>query len=352
MKIIRLSTFLDFGGVEKRLTNVSAVKDDNEWIFCAINKGGQAEKEIRKNDKKVFCLNLPYKIPNLKTLFKIYKFFRKQQPDVVHTSGAEANFYGVLAAKLAGVSKIVAEEIGTPSQSALGKLIFQFIYKLSHHVIGNSLPVLRYLKEGNKVSDEKLSLIPNPILFKKLQKRKNHTSIFKMISVSRLEKVKNIKDVLHVVKRLKEEKIKIEYTIIGSGGEEISLKKEVVDLNLTNVVNFLGFISNPYPHLLESSLYILNSFTEGFSNSLVEAMYSGTPSLSSKSGSAEEIINHGKNGWLVEVANQDHLFSVMKEIIELKPAERLKIGLAGKKMVEENYSLVSHIEKLMSIYEQ
>jgi glycosyltransferase involved in cell wall biosynthesis len=352
MKIIRLSTFLDFGGVEKRLANVSAIKDDNEWIFCAINIGGQAEGEIKNNDKKVICLNLPYKIPNLKTLLKIYKFFKKQQPDVVHTSGAEANFYGVLAAKLAGVPKIVAEEIGTPSQSALGKLIFRFIFKISNYVVGNSLPVINYLKEKNKVSDKKLSLIPNPILFKELSKRKNHASIFKLISVSRLEKVKNIQDVLYVVKRLKKEGIKIEYDIIGSGSEEITLRNQVEALKLKNEVNFLGFISNPYPHLLHSDLYIINSFTEGFSNSLVEAMYSGTPSLSSKSGSAEEIIIHGKNGWLVEVANQDHLFSVMKEIIEFKPTERLKIGLAGKKMVEENYSLDSHIEKLMSIYEQ
>lgn len=351
MKIIRLSTFLDFGGVEKRLTNVSAVEDNNVWIFCAINKGGQAEKEILKNHKKVFCLNLPYKIPNIKTLHKLYIFIKTQQPDVVHTSGAEANFYGVLAAKFASVPKIVAEEIGTPSQSYLGKLIFRFIYQLSDYIVGNSLPVINYLREENKVSDKKLCLIPNPILFKELPKRKSHTPILKLISVSRLEKVKNIRDVLHVIKRLKEENIKIEYNIIGSGSEETTLRKEVENLNLNNEVNFLGFISNPYPFLLKSDLYLLNSFTEGFSNSLVEAMYSGTPSVSSKSGSAEEIINHGKNGWLVEVANQDHLFSVIKEIIELKPEERLKIGLAGKKMVEENYSLDSHIEKLMSIYE-
>lgn len=351
MKIIRLTTFLDFGGVEKRLANVSAIKDNNDWIFCAINKGGQAEKEIIKNNKKVFCLYLPYKIPNIKTLYKIYTFIIKKQPDVVHTSGAEANFYGVLAAKLAGVPKIVAEEIGTPSQSALGKLLFRFIFKISNYVVGNSLPVINYLKEKNKVSDKKLSLIPNPILFKELSKRKNHASIFKLISVSRLEKVKNIQDILYVVKRLKKEGIKIEYNIIGSGSEEITLRKQVEALKLKNEVNFLGFISNPYPHLLHSDLYIINSFTEGFSNSLVEAMYSGTPSLSSKSGSAEEIIIHGKNGWLVEVGDQQSLFLVLKEIISLDSKLRLKIGLSGKKMVEENYSLDSHMKKLLSIYE-
>ena len=352
MKIIRLSTFLDFGGVEKRLSNVSAVQDKNEWIFCAINKGGQAEQEILKNKKKVFCLNLSYKIPNFETLFSVYKFIKHHKPDVVHTSGAEANFYGVLASRLAGVHKIVAEEIGTPNQSFLGKLIFSLVYKLSHSVVGNSLPVLDYLKKGNKVSDRKLCLIPNPVLFKELPNRKISNTVFKLISVSRLEKVKNIGQILKVVKGLRDKGIEIEYNIIGSGSLEDELKNKVEHLDLKSQVNFLGFNSNPYTYLLESDLYILNSFTEGFSNSLVEAMYSGTPSISTKSGSAVEIINHGENGWLVEVDNEDQLFSVIKHIINLKAEERQKVGDAGKRTIVENYSLDAHIKKLMSIYEQ
>jgi len=351
VKIIRFSTFLDFGGVEKRLTNVASVEDEHEWIFCAINKGGQAEKEILLKNKTVFCLNLPYKIPNIKTLYNLYTFIKKQKPAVVHTSGAEANFYGVLAAKLARVPKIIAEEIGTPSQGFFGRLIFSYVYKLTDYVVGNSLPVLKYLKSQNKVLAKKLVLIPNPILFRALPEKQNSNGTFKLISVSRLEKVKNIEGVLRVVKRLKEEGFSIEYTIVGSGTIEEDLKNEVEVLKLSDDVIFSGFISDPYPLLLEADAYIINSFTEGFSNSLVEAMYSGTASISSKSGSAEEIIKHGLNGWLVEVGNNDDLYATLKEVINLSNEARQQIGLIGKKQIEENFSLDNHINKLMEIYQ-
>ena len=51
MKIIRLSTFLDFGGIESKMANLSTYSDDNEWIFCAIGKGGMAESKIKSQNK-------------------------------------------------------------------------------------------------------------------------------------------------------------------------------------------------------------------------------------------------------------------------------------------------------------
>jgi glycosyltransferase involved in cell wall biosynthesis len=350
MKIIRISTFLDFGGVEKRLTNVASVDDENEWIFCAINKGGQAEKEIQAKNKSVFCLNLPYKIPNLKTVYALSKFLKNQAPNVVHTSGAEANFHGVLAAKLAGVPKIIAEEIGVPSQGFLSKIILTAIYKVADYVVGNSLPVLKYLKENNGVSNKKLRLVPNPIIFRQLGERNTTAATFNIVSVSRLEKVKNIEAVINVVKKLTDEGFAVRYTIVGSGIIEQELKAQVKTLNLGNAIIFSGFVSDPYPSLLKADLYIINSFTEGFSNSLLEAMYSGTPSISSKSGSAEEIIEHGVNGWLVDVDNEEKLYALIKQVISLDTMEREKIGLNSKRTAENKYSLSNHVSKLLEIY--
>jgi len=46
MKIIRLSTFLDFGGIETKMANLSTYNDkENEWVFVALGKGVEAEKK-------------------------------------------------------------------------------------------------------------------------------------------------------------------------------------------------------------------------------------------------------------------------------------------------------------------
>jgi glycosyltransferase involved in cell wall biosynthesis len=237
-----------------------------------------------------------------------------------------------------------------PSQGFLGKIVFNAIYKLTDYVVGNSLPVLKFLKENNGVKIKKLRLISNPILFRQLRERNTSANTFNIVSVSRLEKVKNIEAVINVVKKLTNEGFAVRYTIVGSGIIENKLKAQVKTLHLENVILFSGFVSDPYPSLLKADLYIINSFAEGFSNSLLESMYSGTPSISSKSGSAEEIIEHEINGWLVDVDDKEKLYVLIKQVISLDTMEREKIGLNGKKTVENKYSLSNHINKLLEIY--
>jgi glycosyltransferase involved in cell wall biosynthesis len=351
MKIIRLSTFLDFGGVEKRLTNISHIKDDNQWIFCAINKGGIAEYEINRNNKKVVIFNLKYKIPNLITIIKLALFFRKEKPNVVHTSGAEANFHGIIAAKLASVPIIVAEEIGIPTQSIVAKKVFSVVFSLSDYVIGNSVEVIDFLKTQNKVSVTKLIKIHNPVNFPALSKvHKKADDFFRIISVSRLEKVKNIDSILRVISRLTKNNIKVLLSIVGDGSEMKHLQNLSVKLNIENQVTFLGFQKKPYSFLLMSDLYVLTSFSEGFSNSLAEAMYCEVPSISTSVGAACEIINHNVNGWIVNINDDDELYEKIYSIIKMDKSLLKSVGQKGKSTIIENYSLQKHIDTLLKIY--
>lgn len=352
MKILRLSTFLDFGGVETRLTNVSHVSDDNEWLFVCLNKKGKAAETIKSNNKRVICLNAVPSIYNLSTLWKVFSVIKREKPDVIHTSGAEANFHGVLAAKLAGVPVIIAEEIGIPNHSKKAQFIFSQLYRFAHYIVGNSSVVLDAVHLLDKVPRNKLIKIDNPIIFRDLDWsiNKGSSDVFRIVTVSRLEPVKNIEGVIRVLSRLIKENIKVELTIAGSGILENNLKELVKQLHIQNNVHFVGFITDPYPYLQNSDLYVLNSFTEGFSNSLIEAMYSKTPSLSTTVGAAPEIIEDGINGFLTPANVEQALYEKLKLIIEL-PKEKLnQIALAGHEKIVKNLSLENHVNELMKIY--
>lgn len=353
MKIIRLSTFLDFGGVETRLANISHVQDDHDWVFICMNREGKAAKIIRENNKKLINLKVKPSIYSLGTFWSIYQTIKKEKPDVIHTSGAEANFHGILAAKLAGVSRVIGEEIGTPNHSKKAQLIFSFVYRFADFVVGNSQAVLDVVHQLDKVPKRKLAQIDNPILFKDLSAyvRNKPLDEFQMLMISRLEPVKNIEGVLNVFKILvKENQTNIKLTIAGSGNSEPELKQKVKDLKLEDSVEFAGFINDPYPYLLNSDLYILNSHSEGFSNSLVEAMYSKTPSLSTSVGAAPEIIEDGMNGFLTPANDEEALYEKIKAIIAL-PKEKLReIGVAGHEKIVQNFSLDNHVNALMKIY--
>ena len=353
MKIIRLSTFLDFGGVETRLATISHIQDENEWVYVFMNREGKAAKIIRKNHKKLINLKVKPSIYSLRTFWSIYQTIKKEKPDVIHTSGAEANFHGILAAKLAGVSKIIGEEIGTPNHSKKAQLIFSFVYRFADFVIGNSQAVLDVVHQLDKVPKRKLVQIDNPILFKDLSAyvRNKPSDEFQMLMISRLEPVKNIEGMINVLKQLKNKTdLNLRLIIAGSGQSKSALKKQVKDLDLEDHVTFLGFINDPYPYLVNADLYILNSHSEGFSNSLVEAMYSKTPSLSTAVGAAPEIIADSINGFLTPANDEEALYEKIKAIITLPKEKLQEIGMAAHERIVNNFSLENHVNALMKIY--
>lgn len=353
MKILRLSTFLDFGGVETRLANISYVKDSNEWVFACMGREGKAAEVIRNNGKRVINLNVKPSIYSFFTLFKIYRLLKMERPDVVHTSGAEANFHGILAAKLAGVPRIIGEEIGTPHHSKKAQFIFSKIYSFANYVIGNSQSVLDAVHVLDRVPKKKLIKVDNPIIFKDLSDLKKSELAnfsFKMLMISRLEPVKNIRGVINAVYELIRNGEKVHLTIAGDGILEYDLKLQVRNLKLEDDISFVGFITNPYPYLVNTDLYILNSFSEGFSNSLIESMYSRCPSLSTTVGAATEIIIDNENGFLIPPNDEINLYNKIKNIISIPKEKREVIGLNGYKTVMQNFSLEKHLSKLMHLY--
>lgn len=351
MKIIRLTTFLDFGGIESKMANLSTISDNNEWIFCSLGKGGTAEKKIVQNKKEVVCFNYSYKIPSILTLLKLYFYFKKQKPQVVHCAGSEANFHGIIAAKLAKVPVIIAEEIGVPSHSKPAISIFNFIYKLSDFVIGESQSVVDNLKTRYIIDENKLKIISNFTIFFNPKVAINpKNDVFKLVSISRLEAVKNIEGILNVVHKLKQNNFKIGYTIVGDGSSKSTLENWVKKLNLENEVEFVGFQKNTENYYLNSDLYVLNSFSEGFSNSLLEAMYLKKMCVSTNVGAAYEMIENDKNGWIIPVNDENELYKKIKKCIELHSETRKKIENNANKKVVENFSLQNHVNKLLQLY--
>jgi glycosyltransferase involved in cell wall biosynthesis len=351
MKIIRLVSELNFGGVEKRLENISAVKDTNEWIFCALGKGGTAEEAIKRNNQKVILLNRNPKIPNLSLLLSLVTLFRREKPDVVHTSGAEANFHGILAAKIAGVRTIVGEEIGIPGQGKLANLIFSVIYKLADTVMANSAVVLDYLKHINGVAAKKLKLLANPIgAIPSETIPLSSEDRFEILTVSRLEAVKNIEGVLEALAELVAMHSEIKFTIIGEGKYGSLLRQRVKDLKLDNYVDFLGFKEKPFSEFQQADLFVLNSHTEGFSNALAEAMVHGIPCLATNVGAASDMIVDGQTGWLINPGKPEELRNKIGTILNHSKEELSATGIKGKAWVESKYSLEGHIGELLKVY--
>lgn len=352
MRIFRLTTFLDYGGIESKMVNLSTHSDGNEWRFCSIGKGGNAKRKIKKNNKIAKSFNLPHKIPSFMTIVKLCLYFRKHKPDVVHSSGAEANFHGTIAAKLAGIKIIISEEIGIPGHSKRAVFFFNLVYRMSNYVLGESQTVINYLKANYSVNPNKLKVVPNFTLFSDLGDfNKKDSGTFTIVSVSRLEPIKNIEGIVKAVHLVKQDGFNIKYVIVGEGNSRVPIQNLIKGLGLHNEVQLVGFQSEPKAFLREADLFVLNSFSEGFSNSLLEAMYCKTPSISTDVGAASEMIAEGITGWITSPGNDFELYGKIKAVIGLDKSEKDKIGLNAHNSVKEKYSLESHVNNLLKLYQ-
>lgn len=351
MKILRLTTLLDFGGQEKQYLSFTEQPEllKHEYVFAALGFGGNAEKILRERGFEVHILNRNFSIKNLSNIWAVYKLIKKIKPDVVHTAAAEANFNGIIAAKLAGVKTIIGEEIGIPDHSSAAQKVFRWVYKLADTVIGVSKSVKDHLVKTGEISGNKGVVIYNPVSIPQTFPKVPSTS-FQIVYVGRLEKVKNVATLIHAFAKIQNSSSTL--TIVGDGRERTGLESLAKELEIEDRVVFTGFQAEPSKFLAQSDLYVLPSYSEGFGIAAVEAMFLKIPVLATKIGGVPEFITDGENGWLFDPNDVEDLIQKLSKILSLEEKQRNEIGTKGYEKVIRLFTVENYIRNIESLYVQ
>lgn len=351
MKILRLTTLLDFGGQEKQYISFTDRPEllHNEYLFASIGHGGYAEKILKERGFKVKVFNLPVAHKNLKNIFILAKWIREQKPDIVHTAASEANFHGILAAKIAGVPIIIAEQIGVPnSHSVKASYIFRLLYKLTTRLVAISENVKQVMVEQKEAKPDKIEVVLNPVsapaFYPKTPKEK-----FQWIFVSRLVPRKNTETLIAAFSKLDKNK-RGELHIVGDGTERQKLEKQVKQLGLTTEVFFHGFQPKPDKFISQCDVFVLPAFDEGFGIVVIEAMLQKKACLCGKGGGIPEYLINNVNGWFFDPYDVRDLVEKMVYILELDKNRIIEIGDKAFHMAKEKFTVEKYIENIENLY--
>lgn len=352
MKIIRITNYLDFGGIEKHFEIIAKYQQKEEYTFIALGYGGVVEKKIKLLGYDVICLNENVKIPNFKLIWKLSKVIRSLSPDIVHSSAAEANFHTIFSAKIAKSPIIICEEIGIPNHSLIGRFVFRIAYRFANKIIGVSKSVSNYLVKSKEIPEKKSITIYNPAVIDSSDKEtiQRDKETMYISTVCRLVPIKNLKSLIKEVKFLNDQHKPTQLFIVGDGPQ----KEELIDfskiIKIKDFIHFVGFQENPYKYIVASDLFVLPSFSEGYAIAMVEAMMSGTPVISTINGGPKEILINGKNGWLFDPKIKNDLRNKILDFTELNKSERKIIANNGKIDVIKRFSPKIYIEDIHSLY--
>lgn len=215
-------------------------------------------------------------------------------------------------------TKFIASERTDPSKEPANKLyarLRDYVYGHADLLICQTPWVKMFFQEKIKTP---MMIIPNPISpnLPKWNGKDSHI----ILSACRIMPQKNLPMLLRAFALIHGTYPIYRLRILGEGKERAALEKYVDDLKLTECVEMPGFSKDTHREMTKCYMYVSSSDYEGISNSMLEALGCGVPTICTDCpvGGASMFIKDGENGLLVPVGNDKALAAAMARFIENK----------------------------------
>jgi glycosyltransferase involved in cell wall biosynthesis len=281
-------------------------------------------------------------LADLRSLWKLYRFFKKEKPDIVHSHTPKAGLLGMMAARMAGVKVRIHTVAGLRFMTAGGFTrtvlirMEKFTAGCATHVWPNSQSLLDYIKNNRLAAQKKLQVIgygsSNGINLQRystavLEKEKidevkqqlqYREDITYLLCVGRIVKDKGIDELLTAFEHVYSDKKQLRLVLLGSFEDELDPVSEnarrilkehpgIIHINWSDRVEY-------FMHL--ATLLIHPSYREGFPNVLLQAGAMNCPILCSRIEGNVDIVDDGQTGLIAEVKDAASLETKLRYALE------------------------------------
>jgi len=302
MKILRIYTRLPplKGGMEKHIYHLSQeqIKLGHD-VTIYFNQGDKTTN----NDVQITKYPLDLTKPRALGILIFYFFivfklvFKKDKFDVVHIHGDWSSLvFSRLIKKLTNANVLAFSIHDDIKERGIYKFIFSILLKQVDIIFSTGFAAAEKII---MMRNKKVVVQPSGInkIFFNPHAKKFNSATFQVITVANLVAKKNLDLVLDIAKELKD----FNFIIVGDGEKRKHLQNRIENESIKNLT-LLGFCSPEEIRELykESDLFLLTSFKEGTPTSILEAMASGLPIISSNAGGIKNIIKDGVNGFIVD----------------------------------------------------
>ena len=316
---------------------------NEHFEVVAVSGEDQHLQNVRNREGvRVFSIPMQRQISPLKdlvSLWKLYVFFRKEKPDIVHSMTPKAGLLSMVAARFAGVPIRIHMFTGLifPSkQGQMQKLLIvmdKLLCRCATHIFPEGNGVKNDLVRF-KITSKPLNVIANgnvngvdnqyfdPDLYSESDKNTLKAELkitpqnFVYIFIGRLVGDKGINELIAAFKRLATEKPHTKLLLVGGMEADLDplLPETVSEIETHPNIISVGFQPDIRPYLAISDALAFPSYREGFPNVVLQAGAMGLSSVVSDINGCNEIIEPGKNGIIIPVKNAEALYVAMNDL--------------------------------------
>jgi glycosyltransferase involved in cell wall biosynthesis len=283
---------------------------------------------------------------DLLALWKLYAFFRKEKPAIVHSHTPKAGLLGMLAAYFARVPIRLHTVGGMPLLEVTGRKrsILNFAerltYACAHKIYPNSTGLEKIIEELDFCDKSKLSVIANggsngididrfrpdyaggteQNIYNDRANLKIDRDALVFCFVGRIAKEKGIEELVTAFTSLRnslpDKKMKL--LLIGPFEKAYGILDDKVKDQITSDRDVLapGRFDDVRPYYLLSDVYVFPSYREGFPNTLLEAGAMGLPSIVSNINGCNEIVEDYVNGLIIPAKDTTALYNAMLQMTD------------------------------------
>ncbi len=363
VRIAFVITELDVGGAERCLVNLATGIDRTRFtpIVCSLAPrpaDGQDSlvRQLEEASVPVHFLNLRSSASFLAGLRTLKRFFREHEIEVVQSFLFHANVLGALAAKSAGVSRIVSG-IRVADPSSWRKMVERFALRRVDKIVCVSQSVADFVATKAGFARAKLRVIPNGIDLTPVQadttRIRTELGIADgrriLLGVGRLHRQKGFDWLLELAPELFKRLPDHDLVIAGDGPERKSLGELASRLGVQDRIHLVGWRPD-VPRLMQAAdIFLLPSRWEGMPNALIEAMGVGLPVVATSVEGVNEVLGPLAARQAVPSGDAAGFIDAVCRIAA-DSVYHAELGSENRKRIQAEFSLPAMIAKYEELY--
>lgn len=358
------------GGLENGLVNLINHIPENRYRHAIVCLKGFSEfhKRLNRKDVEIITLN-KREGKDFNIYSKLFKVFKRLNPDIVHTRNLAA-MEAQVAAAMAGVKARVHGEHGRDVFDLEGRnrkynLLRRIICPFVHHFTAVSKDLEGWLIDTVNVPKTRVHQIYSGV--EHLRFHPDNTmptevlppgfldeNPFVVGSVGRMAEVKDfptlVKAFLLLREKLSATGRPLRLVIVGDGVAKAQCEALLRSANVEQLAWFPGERED-IPQLMSMmNLFVLPSLAEGISNTILEAMASGLPVVATRVGGNSELISEGETGCLVSAGDPAVLAQAINSYYQDDTMVR-EHGQRARKIIEQRFSIHAMMNGYLAVYD-
>lgn len=301
-------------------------------------------------------------------MWHLSRFLKRLRPDVVYdrtylstldTAGA-CWWRGIPRVSAAVADPRVQFEMYAKRLRFLRRKYARWAYHTAAKVLANSAGLRQQMIDYWQLPSDQVVIQPNGLDFDRIEQGSRESQIpradgkTRILTVGRIDEDKGHIDLLTAFEELIHRRghKNLCWQILGIGPRMETLRQEIATKRLTDHVELVGAVSNPFPYYAAADLFCLPSRSEGLPNVLLEALACGLPVISTDCPSGPwEILDGGRYGRLVPVHDPAALVAAIEAFLPHRQ-EWQQTAQEGRESVRERFDIRRVVKQLEVLFEQ